>query len=125
MPIPVWHSGIVVVDMDTGAIVSRLACPMRPTGRVTRVCVVGAPSIVGSIGDRWRDAHRPGLVRVVAGGLAEPRLHRRERIYRISFAGGAFGYPRPVPTAYAVAASWTGPARCRMAGSGWRARMAA
>lgn len=49
---PVWTSGLVVVDLDSGAVVQRLALPDADDGTGTSRTYVDAPRIVGRAGDR-------------------------------------------------------------------------
>jgi hypothetical protein len=95
---PVWHSGIVVVHMDTGAIVSRLALPDATDGEGDARRVVGAPRVAGSIGGgavliarAWYQWSPPA---------SQFATYTDENdVYRASFGDGTFGDPRLVPTA--------------------------
>ena len=49
---PIWISGLVVVDLDSGAVVQRLALPDRDDGTGESRTYVDAPRIVGQAGDR-------------------------------------------------------------------------
>jgi hypothetical protein len=94
---PVWHSGIVVVDMDSGAIVSRLALPDATDGEGDTRRVVGAPKIAGSIGGGALLIAR-GWYQWAPAASQNPAFTSENEIYRSSFADGAFGDPRLVPT---------------------------
>ena len=94
---PVWHNGIVVVDMGSGSVVSRLALPDATDGEGDTRRVVDAPSVAGSIGG--------GAVLIARGWYAwsppasQNATYTSENdIYRASFADGSLVDPKPVPT---------------------------
>ena len=95
---PVWQSGIVVVALSTGTIASRLSLPDENDGADNTRRVVGAPTVVGSIG--------AGSTLIARGwyefspAVSQEAFYTFENdVFRAGFAAGTFGDLTPVPNA--------------------------
>ena len=95
---PVWHSGIVVVDLASGKIVSKLDLPDATDGEGDSRRVVDAPRVVGTIA--------AGAVLISRGWYewtppaSEMAMYTFENdVYRAAYDGGALSDPKKIPTA--------------------------
>ena len=95
---PVWHSGVAVVDLSSGAIVGSLDLPDATDGEGDTRRVTDAPRVVGAI--------RSGAVLVARAWYAwtppasqAPSYTFENDVFTASFDGGRLGDPKLVPTA--------------------------
>ena len=93
---PVWKSGLLVVDLQSGEIVSRRDLPDMTTGDGDSRRVLDAPRVVGSagadalvIGRSWYEFTPPDSDRAIYTNDVDA--------FRASFAGGTVGDPVAVP----------------------------
>ena len=95
---PVWHSGIVVVDMRDGSIVSRLALPDATDGQGDSRRVVNAPGVVGSISSSSVVIARSWYEWTPAASL-EPGYTFENDAFTAKLGDGTFSDLAPVPLA--------------------------
>jgi hypothetical protein len=95
---PVWRSGVVVVDLDSGSILSRLVLPDATDGEGDTRRVVGAPSVAGSIGEGGMLIAR-GWYAWSPAASQNPSYTSENDVFKASFDGGRLSDPKPVPTA--------------------------
>ena len=95
---PVWKSGVVVVDLGSGAITSRLDLPDSTDGEGDTRRVLDAPRVLGAIGQ--------GIVLVAQGwyewsppASQEAMYTSENSVFKASLDGGRLTDPRLVPTA--------------------------
>jgi hypothetical protein len=95
---PVWHSGVVVVDLARGEITSRLALPDATDGEGNSRRVINAPRVVGTIqtgsvviSRSWYEWTPPAS--------QEPLYTFENDVYRASYKSGTFSDPTRIPTA--------------------------
>ena len=91
---PVWKAGIIVVDVETGAIVQHLALPDRGDGEGDSRTAAVAPGVVGQAGD--------GRLLVVAPWYRwspamsqNPTMHSGSDVFAATVDGGTLGAPAP------------------------------
>jgi hypothetical protein len=95
---PAWHSGIVVVDLLDGSVLSRLELPDGSTGAADARRVVEAPRVIGSTGADGRIVARGWYEWSPAA--SETALFTFENdVFRVTFAGDRWSGLAPVPTA--------------------------
>ena len=95
---PAWHSGVVVVDLATGKVASRLVLPDATDGEGNSRRVVNAPRVVGAIGAgsvliarAWYEWTPPA---------SQEAMYTSENdVFRASYGDGTFADPRRIPTA--------------------------
>ena len=95
---PVWHSGVVVVDLSDGSIASRLDLPDSTDGEGDTRRVIDAPRVVGTI-------HTDSVL--IARGFyewsppasQEPTYTFENHVFTASFDAGQLGDAKLVPTA--------------------------
>jgi hypothetical protein len=87
---PVWKAGIIVVDVETGSIVQRVALPDRSDGESDSRTAVVAPGVVGLAGD--------GQLLVVAPWYRwspamsqNPTMHFGSDVFATTLDAGALG----------------------------------
>lgn len=100
---PVWHSGLLVVDLQSGAVVSELDLPDASAGDGEARQVVTAPVVVGSIAAdgllvgrswyRWSPASSESATYTFSVDA-----------FRVGFAGGELSGVDPIPAASGCAA---------------------
>ena len=86
---PIWTSGIVVVDLDAGAIVQRLDLPEKADGSGDSRTYVDAPRVVGTAGGRVV-IDRNGYTFAAAGANS---YHTSSDVYLAALSGGSLGDP--------------------------------
>ena len=92
---PVWQSGIVVVDMRDGSVVSRLALPDASDGEGDARRVVTAPGVVGSIGSSSVAVARSWYEWTPAASL-EPSYTFENDVFTAKLGDGTFSDLAPV-----------------------------
>jgi len=95
---PVWHSGVIVVDLATGSIVSRLALPDSTDGEGDRRRVVDAPRVVGTI-DTGTVLIARFFYEWTPPESQQPSVTFENHVFTASLDGGTLGDARLVPTA--------------------------
>jgi hypothetical protein len=95
---PVWHSGVLVVNLSNGAIAGTLDLPDSTDGEDNARRVTDAPRVVGSI--------HSGAVLIARGWYAwsppaseTPSFTSENDVFTASFLAGRLVDPKPVPTA--------------------------
>jgi hypothetical protein len=95
---PVWHSGVLVVDLGDGSIVSRQDLPDATDGEGNTRRMVEAPRVLGSVGDgrvaiaqNWYEWSPP------ASEMAS--YAPSNAVFLASFRGGVLGAAASVPAA--------------------------
>ena len=95
---PVWHSGVLVVDLSSGLTVGRLELPDTTDGEDNSRRVTQAPQVVGTI--------HSGAVLIARGWYAwsppasqSPSFTSENDVFTAAFDGGRLTDPKPVPTA--------------------------
>ena len=86
---PDWTSGIVVVNLDTGAVVQRLALPVKSDGPGDSRTYVDAPRVVGVAGDRAvidRNSYT-----FAPATATNPTYHFTSDVYLATVTGGSLG----------------------------------
>lgn len=95
---PVWHSGIVVVDLGDGSVVSRLDLPDATTGADTARRLVDAPRVVGVGG-----ASELLLARSWYQSTQSTQFGARytfdNDVYRVGFTAGSWSHLTALPGA--------------------------
>ncbi len=95
---PVWHSGIVVVDLQDGSIVSRLAVPNATDGQGNSRRVVQAPRVVGSIGSAGFLLAR-GWYEWTPPASQQATYRFENEVFTATFKSGSFADLAPVANA--------------------------
>jgi hypothetical protein len=95
---PVWRSGILVVDLSDGKVVSRLSLPDATDGEDTARRVVDAPRVVGVIATETILVAR-GWYQWTPPTSEKPAYTFENDVFRVRFGDGALAAPTPVPNA--------------------------
>jgi hypothetical protein len=88
---PVWHSGVLVVDVQEGRVVSELDLPDATTGEGDTRRMTDAPTVVGSADGDVVIAR--SYYTWFPADAAEPNWRPGSDGYRAQFAAGQFGAP--------------------------------
>lgn len=95
---PAWRSGVIVVDLQDGRVVSRLALPDATTGDEDSRRLVLAPRVIGSTGPDglllardWYEWTPPAS--------ESPSFIADSEVFRARFTGGQLADPAPVSLA--------------------------
>jgi hypothetical protein len=94
---PVWHSGIVVVDLRDGTVVSKLDLPDATTGTDTARRLVDAPHVVGAGSGQLLLAR--SWYETTQSTQFGARYRFDNDVYRVGFAGGSLSDPTAMPGA--------------------------
>lgn len=92
---PVWHSGLLVVDLQSGAVVSELDLPDVSTGEGEARQVVNAPRVIGSTAADGLLVGRSGYGWSPATSESATYTSRVEA-WRVQFSGGELSDARAV-----------------------------
>jgi hypothetical protein len=95
---PVWHSGIVVVDLRDGSLVSRLDLPDATTGADTARRLVDAPRVVGVAGSGELVLARSWYESTQSTQFGA-RYTFDNDVYRVGFAAGTWSDLTAMPAA--------------------------
>jgi DNA-binding beta-propeller fold protein YncE len=95
---PVWHSGVIVVDLASGSIVSRLALPDATDGEGDTRRVVDAPRIVATI-DTGTVLIARFFYEWTPPASPQPSFTFENHVFTATLDGGTLGDARLVPTA--------------------------
>lgn len=95
---PIWKSGVVVVDVSSGAVVQRIDLPDRLDGTETTRIGVDAPRIIGSIGEGRLAVTRPWYSWSPPTG-SNPSFRTAADIYGAAFDGDRLSSLEALPAA--------------------------
>ncbi len=95
---PAWRSGLLVVDLQSGEVVSRVDLPDGFTGDDDSRRVHGAPRVVGSTGADGLVVARPWYEFTPPDSVSA-RYRFDTEAYRVGFVGGALAAPTAIPAA--------------------------